>query len=79
MSVRTKNLEEGAQEGKKSIEAEQKDQIFKYIDSQSAIDVKEYPVKGSEGDRMRIIFTIEDQKQALLCYRQLSNRKDSAI
>ena len=58
MSVRTTNLEEGAQEGKKSIEAEQKDQIFKYIDSQSAIDVKEYPVKGSEGDKMRIIFTI---------------------
>lgn len=79
MAVRTKNLEEGAQEGKKTIEAEQKAEIYKFIESQSAINVKEYPVKGGEADKMRIIFTIEDQKQALHCYRQLSHRKDSAI
>jgi len=28
------------------------------LETNGAIDVKEYPVKGSEGDKIRIIFTI---------------------
>ncbi len=79
VAVRTKNLEEGAQEGRKTIEAEQKTLIFDFISSQSGLDVKEYPVKGSEGDKMRIIFTIKDQNQALHCYSKLAYRKDSII
>ena len=42
------------------IDTDQRDQIFKFIDGIKARDVKEYPVKGSEGDKMRIIFTIDD-------------------
>jgi hypothetical protein len=54
-------------------------QIFKFIESQSAIDIKEYPVKDSKGNKMRIIFTIEDQEQAMSCYHKLANKNDPAI
>jgi len=77
VAVRNKNLDEGAQEGKKTIDAEQRAEIHRIIENQSAIDVKEYPVRGSDGDKMRFIFTILDQKQALSCYNQLSYQKNT--
>ena len=61
----------------KTIEAEQRSEIYKFIENQSAIDVKEYPVRGSDGAEMRLIFTILDQKQALSSYNQLSYQKNT--
>ena len=36
-------------------------------------------MKGSKGDKMRIIFTISDLNQALLCYNLFAKGKDSPI
>jgi hypothetical protein len=58
--VSTRNREEGGQESGNKIEAEQKTRIFEFLESLHAIDIKEYPVKDSQGDKMRIIFTIRD-------------------
>jgi len=38
----------------------------------NAIDIKEYPVKGSEGDKIRIIFTIKRLEEAIKCFRLVS-------
>jgi len=47
--------------------------------SLKAYDIKEYPVKGSEGDKMRIIFSIENIAEALNCYRKLSSSRNTPI
>lgn len=37
--------------------------------------MKEYGVKGSNGDKLRFVFTIRDRKSALLCFNEIDRKR----
>lgn len=72
LKLRYPDQQEGQTGAKEVIEELEKEEIKNKIESYGAEDIKEYQVKGSDGDKIRFVFTLQTKEKALECYHDLA-------